>query len=244
MKKLPQHVAIIMDGNGRWARKRGNERIFGHRNAVESVRQVVEAAGELGVGYLTLYAFSTENWSRPKTEVEALMSLLVSTIRNETEKLHENNVKLMAIGNLDDLPKNIAKQLNQSLEYTKDNTGLKLILALSYSGRWEIADAARKVAEAVKKGALKPEDIDSCTFASFMLTAGIPDPDLLVRTSGESRISNFLLWQLAYAELYFTPVLWPDFRKDHFYEAIIDFQRRDRRFGKISDEVKAETVNN
>jgi len=244
MSKLPQHVAIIMDGNGRWARKRGNERIFGHRNAVESVRQVVEAAGELGIGYLTLYAFSTENWKRPRTEVEALMSLLVSTIRNETEKLHENNVKLLAIGNLNDLPKNISKQLNQSIEYTKNNTGLKLVLALSYSGRWEIAEAARKMGEAVQKGELKPEDIDSCTFTSYMTTAGIPDPDLLVRTSGERRISNFLLWQLAYAELYFTPVLWPDFRKDHFYEAVIDFQRRERRFGKVSDELKAETVNN
>lgn len=244
MDKLPQHVAIIMDGNGRWARKRGNERIFGHRNAVESVRQVVEAAGELGVGYLTLYAFSTENWKRPRTEVEALMSLLVSTIRNETDKLHQNNVRLMAIGSLADLPKSIREQLEQSIEHTKNNTGLRLVLALSYSGRWEIADAARKMAEAVRDGSLKPEDIDACTISSFMISAAIPDPDLLIRTSGEHRISNFLLWQLAYTELYFTPVLWPDFRKEHFYEAVIDFQRRDRRFGKISDEVKAETVNN
>jgi len=244
LDKLPGHVAIIMDGNGRWARKRGNERIFGHRNAVESVRQVVEAAGELGIGYLTLYAFSTENWKRPRTEVEALMSLLVSTIRNETEKLHENNVRLMAIGNLDDLPKGIRQQLQQSIDFTKDNTGLKLVLALSYSGRWEIAEAARRMAEAVRSGSLKPEDIDSCSFSSFLISSAIPDPDLLIRTSGERRISNFLLWQMAYTELYFTPVLWPDFRKDHFYEAIVDFQRRDRRFGKISDEVKAETVNN
>jgi len=244
MNRLPQHVAIIMDGNGRWARKRGNERVFGHRNAVESVRQVVEAAGEIGIGYLTLYAFSTENWERPKSEVDALMSLLVSSIRNETDKLHENNVKLMAIGNLKDLPGGIARQLNHSIEYTKDNTGLKLVLALSYSGHWEIAESARKIAEAVKDGSLKPEDINPCTFSTYLCSSGIPDPDLLIRTSGERRISNFLLWQLAYTELYFTPVLWPDFRKDHFYEAVIDFQRRERRFGKISDEVKAETVNN
>lgn len=243
-EKLPRHVAVIMDGNGRWAQKRGNARIFGHQNAVESVRQVVEAAGELQIEYLTLYAFSTENWQRPKSEVDALMSLMVRTIQAETENLNENNVKLNAIGEIDDLPRNVQVQLNNAVKYLSGNTGLNLTIGLSYSGRWDIADAAKRLARAVKKGEIDPEDIDSCVFESYLSTSAIPDPELLIRTSGERRISNFLLWQVAYTELYFTPVLWPDFRKEHFYEALIDFQRRDRRFGKVKGSAKIETVNN
>jgi len=243
-EKLPRHVAVIMDGNGRWAQKRGNVRIFGHQNAVESVRQIVEAAGELGIEYLTLYAFSTENWHRPKSEVDALMALMVKTIQAETENLNENNVRLNAIGELDDLPANVRRQLNSTLDYLSENTGLNLTIALSYSGRWDIGDAVKRIAIAVKKGEINPDDIDACTIESYLSTSTIPDPELLIRTSGERRISNFLLWQLAYTELYFTPVLWPDFRKEHFYEALIDFQRRDRRFGRVNGSVKAETVNN
>ena len=243
-EKLPRHVAIIMDGNGRWATKQGNARIFGHQNGVESVRQVTEAAGELGIEYLTLYAFSTENWRRPKPEVDALMGLLVNTIKMETEKLNENNVRLSAIGHLDDLPASVREELNSSIEFTSGNTGLNLVLALSYSGRWEIADAMKQIARRVQQGELDPEDIDACVVESYMLSSNHPDPELLIRTSGERRISNFMLWQLAYTELYFTPVLWPDFRKEHFYEALIDFQRRDRRFGKVREQARAVTVNN
>jgi undecaprenyl diphosphate synthase len=243
-EKLPRHVAVIMDGNGRWAQKRGNARIFGHQNAVESVRQVVEAAGELEIEYLTLYAFSTENWQRPRSEVDALMTLMVKTIQAETENLNENNVRLNAIGELDDLPQSVRQQLNKALQYLSGNTGLTLTIALSYSGRWDIADTVKRIARAVKKGEIDPEDIDACFFESYLSTSAIPDPELLIRTSGERRVSNFLLWQLAYTELYFTPVLWPDFRKDHFYEALIDFQRRDRRFGRVKGAAKVETVNN
>ena len=242
--KVPKHIALIMDGNGRWARKKGSERLFGHRNGVESVRQVVEASGELGVEYLTLYAFSTENWKRPKSEIDGLMSLLASTIRIEIEKLNKNNVRLLVIGNINDLPDSVAKQLMNSVEITAGNTGLKLVLALSYSGRWEIADAVKKMCSAVKEGKLDPDSIDECLFESFLATSSIPDPELLIRTSGERRISNFLLWQLAYTELYFSPVLWPDYRKEHFYEAIIDYQRRERRFGMLGQQPNAVTINN
>jgi undecaprenyl diphosphate synthase len=231
---LPRHVAMIMDGNGRWAEKKGGERIFGHRNGVESVRRVVEAAGELGVEYLTLYAFSTENWNRPRSEIDGLMTLLTRSITNETKKLNENNVRLLVIGNVSDLPKSVHKQLMQSVKFLSENTGLTLVLALSYSGRWEITDAVKKMMVDAKSGKLDPEQVDSCVLESYLASSFMPDPELLIRTSGERRVSNFLLWQLAYTELYFTPVLWPDYRKEHFYEAIIDYQRRERRFGQVS----------
>jgi len=238
-KSLPRHVAMIMDGNGRWAEKKGGERIFGHRNGVESVRRVVEAAGELGVEYLTLYAFSTENWNRPRTEIDGLMSLLTRAITNETKKLNENNVRLLVIGNVSDLPRSVHKQLMQSVEFLSENKGLTLVLALSYSGRWEITDAVRKMMADAVSGKLDPDKVDSDILESYLATSFMPDPELLIRTSGERRISNFLLWQLAYTELYFTPVLWPDYSKEHFYEAIIDFQRRERRFGMVSKKTGA-----
>jgi undecaprenyl diphosphate synthase len=241
---LPRHIAMIMDGNGRWAQKKGGERLFGHRNGVESVRQVVEAAGELGVEFLTLYAFSTENWKRPRTEIEGLMRLLTQTIANETRKLNENNVRLLVIGNIADLPNSVQKHLLQAVNLTSKNTGLQLVLGLSYSGRWEITDAVKQMCRDARSGKLDPDSIDSCLLESYMATSFMPDPELLIRTSGERRISNFLLWQLAYTELYFTPVLWPDYRKEHFYEAIIDFQRRERRFGKVEKKSRAITVNN
>ncbi|MEX0987303.1 MAG: isoprenyl transferase [Bacteroidales bacterium] len=243
-EKLPRHIAIIMDGNGRWAQSRGNMRVFGHQNGVESVRQVVEAAGELGVEHLTLYAFSTENWNRPRAEIDALMGLMVTSIQNETEKLNKNNVKLTAIGELDDLPQNVRKQLQSAIDYTAGNTGLNLIIALSYSGRWELVSVVKRMIGDVKNGKLDPENIDTCILETYLNTYTIPDPELLIRTSGERRISNFMLWQLAYTELYFTPVLWPDFRKKDLYEAIIDYQRRDRRFGRVKDQTRKETVNN
>jgi len=242
--KVPRHIAIIMDGNGRWAQSRGNVRVFGHQNGVESVKQVVEAAGELGVGHLTLYAFSTENWNRPRAEVDALMGLMVKTIEAQTEELHENNVRLTAIGALDDLPPSVRKNLRNAMDYTAGNTGLNLNLALSYSGRWEIASAVKSIIEEVQKGVLKTEDIDACLIETYLNTSTIPDPELLIRTSGERRISNFMLWQLAYTEFYFSQVLWPDFRKKDLYEAIIDFQRRDRRFGRVKEKVGPATVNN
>jgi undecaprenyl diphosphate synthase len=236
---LPRHVAMIMDGNGRWAEKKGVERIFGHRNGVESVRQVVEAAGELGVEYLTLYAFSTENWNRPRNEIDGLMALLTRSITNETKKLNENNVRLLVIGKVSDLPKSVHKQLMQSVEFLSENSGLTLVLALSYSGRWEITDAVKKMMTDAASGKLNADLVDSQILESYLASSFMPDPELLIRTSGERRISNFLLWQLAYTELYFTPVLWPDYRKEHFYEAIIDFQRRERRFGKVSGKPRA-----
>ncbi|MCF8224560.1 MAG: isoprenyl transferase [Bacteroidales bacterium] len=240
--KLPRHIAIIMDGNGRWAQSRGNMRVFGHQNGVESVKQVVEASGELGIEYLTLYAFSTENWNRPRAEVDALMGLMVKTIEAQTESLHENNVRLTAIGELDDLPPAVKKQLQNAMDYTSGNTGLNLVLALSYSGRWEITSALKTIIEEIQKGNVDPGTIDTCLIETYLNTSNIPDPELLIRTSGERRISNFMLWQLAYTELYFSQVLWPDFRKKDFYEAIIDFQRRDRRFGRIKEQLGTETV--
>lgn len=236
-ERLPQHIAIIMDGNGRWAKKRGNQRIFGHRNGVAAVRDTTEACAELGIKYLTLYAFSTENWNRPKFEVDALMALLVQTIHSETSTLLKNNVKLNAIGDFTELPPNVADQLSKTIQKTSANTGLTLTLALSYSSRWEILNAVRKIADKVQKGEFKPEELTCDVISNYMTTAGMPDPELLIRTSGEYRISNFLLWQIAYSELYFTETLWPDFRREDLYQAIIDFQKRERRFGKTSEQV-------
>jgi undecaprenyl diphosphate synthase len=242
--RLPRHIAMIMDGNGRWARKKGRERLFGHRNGVESIRQAVEAAGELGVEYLTLYAFSTENWNRPSAEIDGLMTLLTSTITKETSKLNENNVRLLVIGNIADLPASVQKHLMKAVKLTSGNTGLQLVLGLSYSGRWEITDAVKKLCRDAVSGKIDPESVDACMVESYLATSFMPDPELLIRTSGEKRISNFLLWQLAYTELYFTPVLWPDYRKEHFYEAIIDYQRRERRFGKVNEKPRAVSLNN
>jgi undecaprenyl diphosphate synthase len=236
--RLPKHIAIIMDGNGRWAEKRGNKRIFGHKNAIAAVRDTVEASAEMGIAYLTLYAFSTENWKRPKTEIDALMALLVSTIHSETKTLMENNIRLHAIGNILSLPFRVQEQLQQAIDLTKDNTGLRLVLALSYGSRWEIVNAVKKVAADIEKGTISSNDLDNVVFEKYLDTSGFPDPELVIRTSGEYRISNFLLWQIAYAELYFTPTLWPDFRREHLYEAILDFQCRERRFGKTAEQIK------
>ncbi len=236
-KKLPEHIAIIMDGNGRWAKEHGKPRVFGHRNGVTAVRETTEAAAELGVSYLTLYAFSTENWSRPKMEVSALMRLLVDTLVKELDTLNKNNIRLKAIGDLSKLPDRTRKALLDGIENTKDNERMTLVLALNYSGKWDLAQAAQKLGEEVAAGRLAPEDIDQEALAGQLSTKDMPDPELLIRTSGEARISNFLLWQLAYAELYFTPVFWPEFRKAHLYEAIIDYQNRERRFGKISEQL-------
>lgn len=233
LDNLPQHIAVIMDGNGRWARRQGAKRIFGHRNAIESVRQTTEACAELGIKYLTLYAFSTENWKRPKAEISGLMELLVSTIKKETETLTKNNVRLSSIGDISALPRNCQRELQESKDLTRDHDGLNLILALSYSGRWEIVEAVKDLLKDVKNGAIGPEDINNDIFSSYLCTKGIPDPELLIRTSGELRISNFLLWQIAYTELYITDILWPDFRKENLYEAIVAYQKRERRFGKV-----------
>jgi undecaprenyl diphosphate synthase len=234
---LPQHVAIIMDGNGRWAKKKGNPRIFGHKNAIKSVRDVTEAAAELQIKYLTLYAFSTENWNRPKMEVQALMSLLVSTINSEVKTLNKNNIRLLAIGNLKSLPENVFNKLKDAIDNTAKNTGMSLVLALSYGSKWEIVNAVKNIARDCNEGKIEIEAIDEKLFDKYLDTTEMPDPELLIRTSGEMRISNFLLWQIAYAELYFTDVLWPDFSKNDFYEAIIDFQSRERRFGKTSEQL-------
>ncbi|UII27869.1 isoprenyl transferase [Fulvivirga maritima] len=234
---LPKHIAIIMDGNGRWAKNKGAARIFGHRNAITAVREATEGCAELGVEYLTLYAFSTENWGRPPEEVLGLMELLVATIKKELKTLHKNNVRLTTIGDTDALPKRCRKQLLEAIADTKDNTGLTLVLALSYSGRWEILQAVKRLANDVKDDQLNIEDINDENFAAYLNTAKMPDPELLIRTSGEMRISNFLLWQLAYTEIYFTPKLWPDFRREDLHEAIISYQKRERRFGRISEQV-------
>ncbi len=232
-ENLPCHVALIMDGNGRWAKQRGKARIFGHESGVESVRDTVKAAAEIGVPYLTFFAFSTENWCRPALEVQTLMDLLVQAITTETPELHENGVKLQAIGDLDALPSACREKLEEAILLTSQNTKLTVTVALSYSARWEIVNAAKKIAEKVANRIINPDQIDEDVVDAAMETTGIPDPDLLIRTSGELRISNFMLWQLAYTELYFTPVYWPDFRRDHFYKAIIDYQRRERRFGNV-----------
>jgi undecaprenyl diphosphate synthase len=236
--KLPNHIAIIMDGNGRWAKKQGLlNRIFGHKNAITSVRETTETCAELGVKFLTLYAFSTENWSRPQAEVNALMELLVSTIKSETPTLTKNNVRLNAIGDLESLPKSCQKELAETIEFTKHNTGLVLTLALSYSGRWEIIEAVKKVAAAVAANEISISSINDTTFRNYLADASLPDPELMIRTSGEFRISNFLLWQIAYTEIYITDTLWPDFRKQDLYNALTDFQKRERRFGKISEQL-------
>lgn len=235
-ERIPRHVAIIMDGNGRWAAQFGNERSFGHEHGVEAVRSVVEGAGEIGIDFLTLYAFSTENWSRPKEEVDALMGLLVHAISEETDELKKNNVRLKVIGDVKSLPQNVQDKLAWSIDKLIGCTGLTLVLALSYSSKWEIVEAIKRIAEQVKQGTLEPEQVDYDLVNCFLNTAEMPDPELLIRTSGESRISNFLLWQIAYTELYFTPKLWPDFRKEDLFEAIHDFQNRERRFGKTSQQ--------
>ena len=234
---LPRHIAVIMDGNGRWAKRKGALRIFGHRNAVEAVRDITEGCGELGIKYLTLYAFSTENWGRPKAEIDGLMELLVNTLKQEIKRLTENQVKLITIGDTTHLHAECQKNLEWAIDQTKNNSGLTLILALSYSGRWEIVKAVKTLAKEVLDGKIKIEDINETLFANYLQTFNIPDPELLIRTSGEMRISNFLLWQIAYTELYITPTLWPDFRKDHLYEAIWSYQQRERRFGKTSEQL-------
>lgn len=237
LDKLPLHVAVIMDGNGRWAKEKGKMRVFGHKNGVLAVRDTVEGAAELGVKNLTLYAFSTENWNRPKLEVTALMELLVSTINKETKTLMDNNVRLNAIGDLSLLPKRCYAELQEAIKKTENNTRLTLTLALSYSSRWEIANAAKNIALDVASNKIKTDDISEKLFESYLSTHNLPDPELMIRTSGEHRISNYLLWQLAYAELYFTPKLWPDFRREDLYEAIYNYQQRERRFGLTSEQV-------
>lgn len=235
--KLPQHIAIIMDGNGRWAKRQGEERIFGHENGVKSVRDAVEAAAEIGVKFLTLYAFSTENWNRPQEEVYALMKLLVHTINAETATLNKNNIRLQAIGDLKSLPKDCYDELQEAIENTKNNSRMTLVLALSYSSRWEIINAVKEIAKNVENKKIAAADVNEDLIQSHLCTSNIPDPELMIRTSGEHRISNFLLWQLAYSELYFTDKLWPDFRKEDLFEAILDYQTRERRFGKTSEQL-------
>jgi len=235
--KLPVHVAIIMDGNGRWAKQRGKDRIFGHQQGVKAVREVIEGAAELELKYLTLYTFSTENWRRPDEEISALMGIMVQSLNNETETLIKNNIRLKAIGDVNRLAEDVRQRLYKTIEVTSSGKGLTLVIALSYSSRWEIVNAARKLASDVKNGLIEPANIDEDNFEKYLTTNGIPDPELMIRTSGELRVSNFLLWQLAYTELYFTDLLWPDFGKEEFYKAIIDFQRRERRFGKTSEQV-------
>jgi undecaprenyl diphosphate synthase len=230
---LPEHIAVIMDGNGRWAKGKGAERIFGHRNAVDAVNAVTEGCAELGIKYLTLYAFSTENWGRPKIEIDALMELLVKTLRKELQRLNNNNIKLRTIGDIAHLPPDCQRNLLDAAESTKNNTGLTLLVALSYSGRWEIVQAVKKIAEDARAGRVTPSMVTESLVASYLETAGIPDPELLIRTSGELRISNFLLWQIAYTEIFVTQTLWPDFRKEDLYGAICDYQKRERRFGKV-----------
>jgi len=230
--RLPKHIAIIMDGNGRWAKERGYDRIFGHQNGVTSVRETTEAAAEIGIEYLTLYAFSTENWGRPQYEVDALMELLIDTIEKETPTLNKNNVRLLAIGDINRLPGNATEKLKRCILQTANNTGLSLVLALSYSSRWEITNALKNICKDISAGKVNEKDINEELISTYLTTNSIPDPDLLIRTSGEERISNFLLWQIAYTELYFTETHWPEFRKENFYQAIYKFQQRERRFGK------------
>jgi len=240
LDKLPEHIAVIMDGNGRWAKEKGKNRVFGHKNGVNAVREVSEACAELGVKYLTLYAFSVENWKRPKLEVAALMELLVRTIGSETSTLMKNNIKLTTIGAVDALPKRAQEKLNQVIEATKNNSRLTLSLALSYGGRTEILDACKKLANQVKNSEISVDDISESIFNQHLYAPSTPDPELMIRTSGEHRLSNFLLWQAAYTELYFTEEYWPDFNKESLYKAILSFQNRERRFGKISEQLKSE----
>jgi undecaprenyl diphosphate synthase len=235
--RIPQHIAVIMDGNGRWAKLHGKERLFGHYNGVESVRAVITASVQLGIKYLTLYTFSTENWNRPKAEVDGLMELLVDNIIKETPTFHKHNIRFTTIGDNSLLPEKALRKLDECIADTASNSGMTLVLALSYSSRWEITDAVRRIAMKVKNGELNIDDIDGQVVSDNLTTAGIPDPELLIRTSGELRLSNYLLWQLAYTELYFTDTLWPDFREESLYEAIVDYQKRERRFGKTSEQL-------
>ena len=237
-KKLPRHIAIIMDGNGRWAQEQGQDRLFGHFHGVESVRNIVEGCSDLGIQYLTLYTFSTENWDRPQHEVNGLMELMAETIRKEVPLLNKNNIHLHVIGDLKLLPEYAMKELNEAIEMTSANTGLNLILAMSYSSRWELVNAVKKIALDVKEGKIQPEEVDQILLEKYLVTSDFPDPELMIRTSGEFRISNFLLYQLAYAELYFTNTRWPDFRKENLYEAIVDFQKRERRYGMTTQQVQ------
>jgi undecaprenyl diphosphate synthase len=235
--RLPKHIAVIMDGNGRWAKHHGKPRVYGHQNGVKSVREVTEAAAELGIEYLTLYAFSTENWNRPKLEVNALMHLLIETIRKEISTLNKNSIRLKAIGDITKLPEKTYKALKEGIKKTKDNTRMTLVLALNYSSRWELTSAVKNLALDVKNNELSPDAIDESCLEQYLSTKGIPDPELLIRTSGELRISNFLLWQIAYSELYFTDIFWPEFRKENLYAAILNYQERERRFGKTSEQL-------
>ncbi len=236
---LPRHIAVIMDGNGRWAKKQGAKRIFGHKSAIKSVKEITEGCVELGIEYLTLYTFSTENWKRPKLEIDGLMRILVSSLRKELDTLQKNEVNFSAIGDLQNLPKVCQKELREAMESTRNNTKMQLTLALSYSGRWELLKAVRQIAMDVQLGKIAVSDIDEHILVANLETSGIPDPELLIRTSGEMRISNFLLWQIAYTELFITDVLWPDFRKEHLYQALMAYQSRERRFGKISEQVNS-----
>lgn len=235
---IPTHIAIIMDGNGRWARKRGLPRVAGHKKGVDSVRDTVEACAQLGVKYLTLYTFSTENWKRPKDEVSTLMRLLVKSLKDETDELNKNDIRLTTIGGINSLPVEVQKELFESIEKTKNNRRMTLNLALSYSGRWELLEAIKSIVTTAKNEKINPEDIDEKFISGFLTTKDMPDPDLLIRTSGEFRVSNFLLWQIAYTEFYITDVFWPDFRRNKLYDAILDFQKRERRFGKVSEQLK------
>lgn len=240
INNVPSHVAVIMDGNGRWAKSRGENRLFGHNSGVKSVRDVLKASQKIGVKYLTLYTFSTENWNRPKEEVDGLMNLFVKTITDEVDELHKNGVKINVIGDINQMPSLAQKALNGAMEYTQNNTGITLTLALSYSSRWEITEAVKQITEDVVNKKIVKEEINEALFSSYLATKSIPDPELIIRTSGENRISNFLLWQIAYAEFYFTETLWPDFGEENFYEAILTYQSRERRFGKTGDQIKEE----
>lgn len=234
----PKHIAIIMDGNGRWAQQQGEDRLFGHNFGVEAVRETLKAAQEIGVEYLTLYAFSTENWNRPKEEVEGLMDLLVRTISGEVDELHESNVVIRSIGDTEGLPTSCKEELEAAYERTKNNTGINLILALNYSAKWELVQATKQIARLVKSGEIEVDQVNDEMMASMLSTKGIPDPELLIRTSGENRVSNFLLWQIAYSEFHFTEVLWPDFKREDLYKAVIDYQSRERRFGMVSAQLE------
>lgn len=234
---IPTHVAIIMDGNGRWAKSKGLSRMFGHNEGVNSARDIVEVSGQIGIKYLTLYTFSTENWKRPKTEVTMLMKLLIRSIRDETDRLNQNNVKLIATGDLDNLPDKVRKELDDAMSTTKDNDLMTLNLALSYSGRWDILNAVKKIADEQQNKNIDLNSLDEDLFSEFLATKGIPDPDLLIRTGGEFRISNFLLWQIAYSEIYIDDCYWPDFKRDNLYKVIYDFQKRERRFGMTSEQI-------
>ena len=235
--RLPSHIAIIMDGNGRWARQRGMDRIFGHQQGVKALREVIEASAELKISFLTVYAFSTENWGRPDEEVSALMGIMVQSLNKETDTLVKNNIRLTAIGDTDRLASDVKERLMETINVTSDATGLNLIVAMSYSSRWEMTEAAKRLSAEIAGGSVDPDSVNEFNFEKYLTTHGVPDPELMIRTSGEMRISNFLLWQLAYAELYFTEILWPDFGKEELYKAIIDFQKRERRFGKTSEQL-------